>query len=89
MEVRVFTMENCPFCSELKDRLKDMGIAYTEVDINLEENEEEFDKVMEVGDTESVPCVIVGGKHLLAPDVNFSTIKQAAELVKYILDSED
>lgn len=84
MKVNVYTIPDCPYCSEFKERLDKQGIKYTEVDVSLDENEEMFDKLMDVSGTDSVPCVTVG-KFLLAPNVNFSTIKEASELVVEIL----
>jgi glutaredoxin len=87
MKVNVYTIPDCPYCNELKERLTNMSIEFTNVDVSLDENEETFNKIMEVSGVDSVPCVTVG-KHLLAPTVNFNTIEQAANIVKHILDTE-
>ena len=88
MKTKVYTIPDCPYCTKLKGLLDDMEIKYETLDVSLDENEEEFDKLMELSGCDSVPMVTVG-INLLAPDVNFSTIEQAANLVKYILENEE
>ena len=83
--IRVYTMENCPYCKELKDLYDKEGIEYENVDINLEENKEESDKVFKVTRVDSVPIVKVGNQ-LLAPDVSFTTIEDAFEITKMLLN---
>ena len=78
-------MENCPYCKELKELYDKEGIKYENVDINLEENKEEIDKVFKVTNVESVPIVLVG-KQLLAPDVSFTSILEAFDITKHLLN---
>jgi glutaredoxin len=71
----------------MKEGLTEKGIKYEEIDVSLPENEKIFDEVVKISETEAVPTVIVG-KNLLAPDINFSSIKEGVELVKYIIENE-
>lgn len=87
MKTKVYTIPKCPYCSKLKTLLDEMNIEYETIDVSLDEHEEEFKKLMEISGSDSVPMITVG-VNLLAPDVNFSTIDQAAKLVKYILENE-
>lgn len=82
--VTIYGFKDCPYCTELKDILTTEGIEFKDVDVNLPENEEEFNKVLEISKAEEVPIVKVG-KQLLVPNVSFSSIKEAAELVKKFL----
>ena len=82
--IRVYTMENCPYCKELKELYDKEGIEYENVDINLKENEEESNKVFKVTRVDSVPIVKVGNQ-LLAPDVSFTSIEEAFEITKMLL----
>jgi len=82
--IRVYTMENCPYCKELKELYDKEGIEYENVDINLQENEEESNKVFKVTGVDSVPIVKVGNQ-LLAPDVSFTSIEEAFEITKMLL----
>ncbi len=86
MKIKVYTIPKCPYCTKLKELLDQKEIKYEIVDVSLDEHEEEFKKLMEISGCESVPMVTVG-VHLLAPDVNFSTIEQAANLVEFIINN--
>jgi glutaredoxin len=82
--VRVYTMENCPYCNELKGLLENEGIEFEDVDINLDENKEEADKVFKVTNVDSVPIAKVGNQ-LIAPDVSFTSIEEAFDIIKSLL----
>jgi len=79
--IEVYSMQNCPYCEELKGLLKGEDIEFTEVDINDPANKEESDMVFKITKVDSVPIVKVG-KQLLAPDVSFTSIKDAFDLTK-------
>ena len=82
--VTIYGFKDCPYCTELKDILTTEGIEFKDVDVELTENQEEFNKIMEISKAEEVPIVKVG-KQLLVPNVSFKSIKEAAELVKKFL----
>lgn len=87
MEINIYTMSDCSYCTKLKELLNNSNMKYNEFDIHEEENEETFEKLMEISNCDSVPMITVG-QHLLAPDINFSTINQAFEVINYILENE-
>jgi len=87
MEINIFTIPECPFCTKLKGLLDEKNIKYNTCDVYTKEYEEVFDKLTKISGCESVPMVTVG-KHLLAPDVNFSSIEQAVQLILHILKNE-
>jgi glutaredoxin len=82
--IKIYGMNNCPYCEELKDLLDGENIEYVSVDINEKENKEEVDTVFNITKVDSVPIIRVG-KQLLAPDVSFSSIKEAFELTKQFM----
>jgi glutaredoxin 3 len=82
--VRIYSIENCPYCTELKEILTKEGIEFTDVNVNLPENEKEYDQIHEVTKSEEVPIVMVG-KQLLVPNVSFQSIREAADLTKKFL----
>ena len=77
--VTIYGFKDCPYCTELKDILTSEGVEFKDVDINLPENEEEFNKIIEISKAEEVPIIKIG-KQLLVPNVSFQSIKEAAEL---------
>ena len=77
--VTIYGFKDCPYCTELKDILTTEGIEFKDVDVELPENQEEFNKIMEISKAEEVPIIKIG-KQLLIPNVSFQSIKEAAEL---------
>jgi glutaredoxin len=82
--IRIYTIENCPYCTELKDILKNEGIQFVDVDVNKPENEAEFNKLYEVTKCDDVPMIKVGNQ-LLIPNTSFRSIQEAADLTKKFL----
>ena len=87
MEIKIYTLPKCSYCLKLKGLLDDTKIKYKTVDISLDENEAEFDVLMKLSGSDSVPMVTVG-QNLLAPDINFHSIDQAFELIQHIIKTE-
>ncbi len=83
-KVRLYGFETCPYCQELKGKLEKENIDFKYVDIDIEENQEEVKKIMEIGKTDSVPIVLVN-KTILSPDISFKSIDEAFNLIKKFL----
>ena len=81
-KVRLYTMNNCPYCMELKTALQSLGIDYIEINVNLVENEKEFTELIKKTKSSDVPVVIVN-KKILSPNISFRSI---SELVNNIVD---
>ena len=79
--IKVYSMKTCPYCDELKGLLKEQNVEFTDVDINLQENEAEYLKISEIAKSNDVPIVRVG-KQLLVPNISFKSIKEAVSLTK-------
>lgn len=88
LTVRIFSMKNCSYCEELKERLIEMNIEFTDVDINSKKGKEEFEIVGRVVKTDYVPIIIVG-RNVLIPETSFQTIEQASNIVKNLLTKTD
>ena len=82
--IRIYSIPDCPYCTELKEILTQEGVEFTDVDVNLPENEEEYNKIHEMTKSDEVPIVLVG-KQLLVPNVSFQSIREAADLTKKFL----
>ena len=78
--VRVYSIPECPYCSELKNILTSEGVEFIDINVDLPENEKEYDEISEITKSDQVPIVRVG-KQLLVPNVSFTSIRQAADLV--------
>lgn len=82
--IRIYSIPECPYCTELKEILTTEGVEFTDVDVNLPENEEEYNKIYEMTKSDEVPIVLVN-KQLLVPNVSFKSIREAADLTKKFL----
>jgi glutaredoxin len=82
--IRIYSIPQCPYCTELKEMLTNEGIEFTDVNVDLPENEEEYNKIYEITKAEEVPIILVN-KQLLVPNVSFKSIKEAANLTKKFL----
>lgn len=82
--VTVYTFPECPFCTQLKELLTNESIEFKDVNVNLPENKEEYDKVTEASKCFEVPVVKIG-KQLLIPNVSFFSIPEAVTLTKNFL----
>jgi glutaredoxin len=82
--IRIYSIPQCPYCTELKEILTNEGIEFTDVNVDLPENEEEYNKIYEITKAEEVPIILVN-KQLLVPNVSFKSIKEAANLTKKFL----
>jgi glutaredoxin len=82
--VTVYSIKDCPYCAELKEMLINENIEFKDVDVDLEENEQEFNKIMEAAQIDKVPIIKIGSQ-LFVPDKSFDTIQEAFELTKRFL----
>jgi len=82
--VRIYTIDNCPYCAELKSILTNEGVSFTEVNVNLPENEKEYNQIYEKTKSDEVPIIKVGNQ-LFVPNVSFKSIREAADLTKKFL----
>ena len=74
--IRVYGFEECPYCKELMEMYDKHNIEYNYIDVDLDENAEETEKIMEIGQTDSVPIILVNNT-LLSPENSFKSIKEA------------
>jgi glutaredoxin len=84
--IRLYGFKGCPYCDELKDMYDKNNIDYTFVDVTLEENDSETQKVFKIANEESVPIVLVN-KTILAPEKSFNNIQEAYDLTLKFLNS--
>ena len=82
--IRIYSIPDCPYCTELKEILTQEGVEFIDVDVNLPENEEEYNQIHEMTKSDEVPIVLVK-KQFLVPNVSFKSIREAADLTKKFL----
>jgi glutaredoxin len=82
--IKIYSIPDCPYCTELKNILTEEGIEFIDVDVNLEENEAEYNQIHEITKSDQVPIIKVG-KQLLVPNVSFAKIQESANLTKQFL----
>jgi len=83
-KLTIYTMRDCPYCTDLKEKLTNENIDFTNVDVDLPENQEEFNKILEASKAEEVPILRID-KQLFIPNVSFKSINEAVELTKKFL----
>jgi len=80
----LFTMEGCPFCVEMKDKLNELGVEF--VDVDIEENETEYNMFKELVGNDFVPAFMVitedSQAKLYAPERDYNEIDEGIEIIK-------
>jgi len=61
--VKIYSSPFCTFCIMAKNFLKKHGIEYE--DINVQENEQEARKIIELTGQTTIPVIIIDGKEIL------------------------
>lgn len=83
-KVRVYTILNCPYCTELKEIFTTENIEFIDINVSLPENEKEYNDLHELIKSDDVPVIKVG-KQILVPNVSFNSIRQAVDITKSFL----
>lgn len=80
----LFTMEGCPFCVEMKDKIKELGIEF--VDADIEENEMEYEIFKKLVGNDYVPAfMIIMGEDdakVFAPERDYNEIDEGIDIIK-------
>lgn len=87
-KVRIYSIENCPYCKELKDRLINLSIPFDDINVDLKEHENEYEKIAKITKSDQVPITKVG-KRLLVPNISFKSIEECSLLIKKLLEESE
>jgi len=86
LNVIVYTMEGCPFCTEFKEMLTKEGIEFFDRDID--KYEKEYEIFSEITDNDMIPALLIiegdGKEHqsfLYAPDRNYMELTEAVDII--------
>ena len=85
--VILFTMDGCPFCGIMKEKLKESNINFYER--NIDEHKDEYDMFVEITENEMVPAfmIIEGGEDkepitsLYAPERDFNDLDEGIQII--------
>jgi glutaredoxin len=86
LSIVVYTMKNCPFCTEFKELLVNEGVEF--IDRDIDENEEEYDLFTEITKNDMVPALLIiegdEGEHesfLYAPENDYNELTEAVDII--------
>ena len=85
--MKIYTLTHCPYCVELKNLLISDNIPFTELNVDLPENEKEYASITKLAGEEVVPLVKIKNM-LLVPNKSFHTIYDGYLLIKKLLNEE-
>ena len=85
--VVLFTMNGCPFCGMMKEKLEESNIKFYERDID--EHKDEYDMFVEITENDYVPAFMIiesedgnPKSNLYAPDRDFNDIETGVNIIK-------
>jgi glutaredoxin len=86
LNVIVYTMQGCPFCTEFKDLLTKEGIEFFDRDIEV--YKDEYDTFSQITENDMIPALLIiegdGKDHesfLYVPDKNYFELTEAVDIV--------
>lgn len=79
----VFGFDECPYCLDLKNKLKDIDHIYYNIDDD--EGEKEYNKILKYCNSEYLPLIVVD-YNILTADKSFNTIDEAYNLIIKLLN---
>jgi glutaredoxin len=77
--IKIYTIDDCPYCSEIKTLLEKEGLPFKVVNINEDENKKEYSEVHTACNSDMVPIIRIFDE-LLVPEQSFNTIEEAARI---------
>jgi glutaredoxin len=85
--VILYTMEGCPYCLMIKDKLNELSIPYIDRDIN--EHKDEYDVFVEITENDFVPAFMVlenietePQSYLYVPEKDFNEIDEGVKIIQ-------
>jgi glutaredoxin len=93
INIVVYTMKDCPFCTEFKDMLTKEGIEFFDRDID--EHEEEYNLFSEITKNDMVPALLIvegdekeHDSYLYAPERDYNELTEAVSIIKNHIGGE-
>lgn len=86
LNVIVYTMQGCPFCTEFKELLTKEGVEFFDRDIEV--YKDEYDTFSQITENDMIPALLIiegdGKNHesfLYVPDKNYYELTEAVDIV--------
>ena len=83
----IYTMEGCPFCEEIKQKLTENNIEFIDRDINKFEGE--YDDFVKITESDFVPALLIIEESIdkvepffYVPEKDFDLIDDAVKIIK-------
>jgi glutaredoxin len=87
LNVIVYTMQGCPFCTDFKEMLTKEGIEFFDRDIDV--YSDEYDTFSQITENDMIPALLIiegdGKDHqsfLYAPERNYDELTEAVDIIK-------
>jgi glutaredoxin len=87
LNVVVYTMKGCPFCTDFKEMLVNEGVEFFDRDI--EEYKEEYDLFVEITNNDMIPSLLIiegdtdsHESFLYAPERNYNELTEALDIIQ-------
>lgn len=86
-QIVLFTMEGCPWCSDMKKMLQEESIEF--LDRNINQYEDEYKMFVEITENDFVPAFMIindindlSKTKLYAPERDFDGIEEGVKIIK-------
>ena len=88
----IFTLEGCGHCKELKNKVKEESIPFTEIEVSR--NKELWNKVVEQTKNEYLPAFFiksdgVDSGPIFCPERDFKGVEDAVNIIKSHINTEE
>ena len=87
LNVVVYTMEGCPFCTQFKDMLIEEGIDFFDRDID--KFKDEYNTFSKITENDMIPALLIiecndedYESFLYAPDKDYNELTEAVDIIK-------
>jgi glutaredoxin len=86
--IYVFTLNNCPYCQELKDKLNESSISFHDVEIS--KNKELWQSIVVQTGYDLLPSVFIRNENdidglIYTPGRDFQDLNEIIEIIKSII----
>jgi glutaredoxin len=84
-KIYVFTLDGCAYCTFLKNKLNDLNIPFTEIEVTV--NEHLWDQVVKQTGLDNLPTVYIQKENkdtgpVYVPDRDFNNQDEIIEIIK-------